>query len=144
VKYGSALMIAAAALGCDPVITSGLVLRPAPALSADSVIRSTHALTSAIGQRHGLKPLTTRGKAEAKWYQCLDRLGFTLCWKPTEGGAIFLLSDGPPKSGLAGPVRYELSEGLKQLFGVAAVRDCEWRWDGATKREECAVLARGP
>jgi len=134
VKYAMVAMLAAT-VGCEPITAGGLSLRPTPALPADSVSRAISALAASIARRHRLEP--TSIPSEPRW-QCFGRLGFSVCWMPTESGAEFRFADGHSGSGLGGPIKYEFTDGLQHLFGVAAVRHCEWR------DHKCVVLAQTP
>lgn len=139
------LVLACAAVACDPIRIGGIALAPSPTAPLDSVSQSAFALTARVAARHGLDRVVPPKEAATEWQQCFGKTGFLLCGELFEGEVQFQLSDWHRSkwSPLADSVRQDLMDSLQAEFGQQHVHECDWRGQPGSRTSICTPTA-GP
>ena len=105
--------------------TQGIAVAIGPAFTLDSAASAGFSVTERIAVRHGM----ASSDSLAPNNRCFFRNSFSLCGKVKDRELQFrMIQSGTTQIwGFADTVRTELLDSLRSEFGIAQVRQCEWR-----------------
>src|SRR5262245_8120766 len=108
--------------------TQGIAVAIGPEFSLDSAASAGFSVTERIAVRHGMSAMASTDSL-ATSNRCFFRRSFSLCGKVKGRELQFrMIQSGTTRIvGFADTVRIELLDSLRSEFGIAQVRQCEWR-----------------
>jgi hypothetical protein len=126
---------------CTPTVSTGIAVRPTPAMNGDSARNVAIGVAERVAARFAMRPTTLPAAKAANIRQCFWDGAVTLCTKVLHQEAQFYIVDGY-REPLVDSLRRELLDSLRARFGEAQVRECKWEFPRDRGRSGCPPVVR--